>query len=115
MFKGKLIYYSLSASFIIFALSFAYYLLVVTPNKQKAEREFETNKINVELQHKSQQEQLKQQNLENCLAQAHESYINSWNANCPNGTPGCNLSNNVSSVLDQDYKDDQELCIKKYK
>lgn len=106
--------------FLIIVTSFGYYFLIFLPSKHKAEQELEKEKFNAEIQFKTDQEQKKVNNLESCLKNANDDYLASWNLNCPkfgiNKKEGsCSLPDYISLSLDEGYKQDQELCIKKYK
>jgi len=84
------------------------------------ELKLEKEKFSREIQFKADQAKDLENNLEACLKTAFEDYKSSWNLNCPNygreeKENDCSLPSSISLVLEKDYKDDQELCIKKYK
>ena len=105
---------------LIIALSFVYYFIIFLPNKESAKRELEREKFNAELRFKTEQAQNKENNLNNCIATAHEYLSSNWKLRCSdyglnNKKENCNLPAYFAEDLNKDYKEDQELCIKKYK
>ena len=108
------------ASLLIIALSFVYYFVIFLPNKEETRQELERERFNAELRFKTEQIQKKEDNLDNCIALAHEYYSSNWALRCSefglnNKEKKCNLAGYFADDLNKDYEEDQELCVKKYK
>ena len=108
------------ASLLIIALSFVYYFIIFLPNKEKAERELKKEIFNSDLRFKTEQAQNKENNLNNCLAEVNKRYQKSWDFNCRKFAldgkgKSCILPIYLANLIKKSYREDQELCIKKYK
>lgn len=106
-------------SLLVVALSFAYYFVIFLPNKHKVEQEFEVEKFDREMRFKAEQARDRDLNLEVCFETAYSNYKANWDLRCKNlgkmENDKCTLPAYLSDSLDEEYRQDQELCIKKYK
>lgn len=102
-----------AVSFLIIALSFAYYFVIFLPNKHKTEQELEKEKFDTELRLKRE----KELNFQSCLDTAYQDMSNNWKLNCQQfyRIDNCNLPQFLSNSIEKDYNETQELCVKKYK
>ncbi|MBD3362874.1 hypothetical protein GF362_04085 [Candidatus Dojkabacteria bacterium] len=55
-----------------------------------------------------------EQKLQDCLQKAEITYLDRWNANCPEGTTGCKLPHTTIEWLDKQKNEDREICFRLY-
>ena len=72
------------------------------------------------MRYKATQAADKELSLQACLDVAYDTYKKNWNLSCPKfglnkKDEDCTLPGYLADNISKDYKEDQELCIKKYK
>lgn len=101
-----------SLSFLIIALSIAFYIFYFLPHKE-----------NVKLEAQEQAENEKEKNSTKCLESAHDNYVAEGNKECENRgytmeqyeNLECLLPRDVLDKLEKRQSDAQKFCLERYK
>lgn len=101
-----------SVSILIVALSFAYYLVVFLPSKEKARQEIETQKL---LQEEREEQETVEKRKE-CLKAAYDSMESSWNESCKKRglEERCSLPSSIGESFKERLSEMENRCFELY-
>ncbi len=102
--------------------SVVYYFAFAKPGNERAELEFEKEKLRKEEEQREEEElketlkELKRERrLQNCLDGAYENYIEAWDSQAERlGSEDGFLPGVTADNLDEDYEKAKEHCFKRY-
>lgn len=111
--------FSTVLSFLLIALSVFYYFIIFLPQKENQRLKIDALKVSqqeLDKMEKKFKEKERIKNINECITEAGNNYLESWNAECEYRglKKECALPDSVSLRLDKIQKEGAEYCFKLY-
>lgn len=114
--KSNVLAYSISASFLIVALSVAYYFIFYIPKQNDLKIRREEDKIEQEKKDAEKVKLNKELDYHGCLARASGSYTSWWNDSCKGRglEDDCRLPSYEADTINESLQKEKDRCLKIY-